>query len=134
METLSQYVPHIIAATALFLLALFLIWMLIRRSRRKNRSKVVVPKLSEDHGILYKVGRFIWLIIAGIFHFFLFLLKQVIPNMVLVERLLIVAGIAAIAYPFIRPPLRYEYIGLGVFLLILAIVAHCYNDEMKRDD
>ena len=132
METLSQYVPHVIAATALILLALFLIWCLVRRKSRKKASRVVVPKLSEDRGIAYKIGSFLWMIIAGIFHVFLFLLKQIIPNMVLVERMLIVAGIASIAYPFIRPPLRYEYIALGIFLLISSIVAHAYTDEMKR--
>ncbi len=132
METLPQYMPHVIAAAAIILLALFLIWCLARRKKRKNASKVVVPKLSENRGVLYKTGKFIWFIIAGIFHVFLFLLKQIIPNMILVERLLIAAGIAAIAYTLIWPPVKYQYIGLGVFLLITSIVAHAYNDEMKR--
>ncbi|MBP3730746.1 MAG: hypothetical protein J6I40_04660 [Mailhella sp.] len=138
MQTLnayiSEYTPHAIAAAVTLAFLLFL-WILlrIRRKRKAHAPKRLADALPKEHGMAYKFGKGVWFCIAGIFHGLLFLLKLIVPNMVLLERLLALAGMALIAYPFFFPPMRYYLIGAGVLSLMLAIIAHAYNDEMRRN-
>ena len=138
METLNAYIsaytPHAIAAAVILALLLFA-WLLLRKRKKRKAAepKKLADALPKEHGLAYKMGKGVLLCIAGVFHALLFLLKLIVPNMVLVERLLALAGLALIAYPFFVPPMRYYLIGAGVFCLVLAIVAHAYNDEMRRN-
>jgi len=89
--------------------------------------------LPKKRGPLYKLFRGIGICIAAIFRGILFLLKLIVPNMVLVERLLVLGGLGIGAYSIIWPPLNWWYVGGGIFMLVLAIVAHAYNDEVRRE-
>ena len=134
MEFLNQYTPQAAAAAAvLVLLFVFWLWLRSRKSKKSAGQQMLADALPRKRGPLYKLGRGIWICIAGVFRGILFLLKLIVPNMVLVERLLVLGGLGLGAYSIIRPPLNWGYVGGGVFMLVLAIVAHAYNDEVRRE-
>ena len=134
MEFLNQYTPQaVIAAAVLVLFFFFWLWLRHRKRRKVSTPQMLAAALPKKRGPFYKIGRGIWICIAGIFHGILFLLKLIVPNMVLVERLLVLGGLGLGAYSIIWPPLNWWYVGGGVFMLVLAIVAHAYNDEVRRE-
>ncbi len=134
MELLNQYTPQAAAAAAVLVL-LFVFWLWLRRRKRRKATgqQMLADALPKKRGPLYKLFRGIGICIAAVFRGILFLLKLIVPNMVLVERLLVLGGLALGAYNIIRPPLNWWYVGEGVFMLVLAIVAHAYNDEVRRE-
>ena len=134
MEFLNQYTPQAAAAAAvLVILFVFWLWLRSRKRRKVSSQQMLADALPKKRGPLYKLFRGIWICIAAICRSILFLLKLIVPNMVLVERVLVLGGLGLGAYSIIRPPLNWWYVGGGIFMLVLAIVAHAYNDEVRRE-